>query len=258
MTDHPPRQWLLLRGLAREASHWGAFLPQLQAAFPQDRIDTLDLPGAGRYASEPCPASIDAIVERCRQQALQQGLLQQPVILLGLSLGGMVSWQWLKQYPDDVSHAVLVNSSFASFSPFYQRLRWQAYAQFVGLLASRNLYDQELAIVRLVSNLHDDQRRFIAERWAEIRRRTPFSSRNLLNQLRAAARYQSGDSRPRQPVLVLNSAGDRLVSPACSQAIAAHFQLALQTHPSAGHDLPLDDGGWLIEQLRAWQPTSRG
>jgi len=34
MNTTPGQNWILLRGLARESAHWGAFVPQLRAAFP--------------------------------------------------------------------------------------------------------------------------------------------------------------------------------------------------------------------------------
>lgn len=250
MTDCAPRRWLLLRGLARESAHWGEFLLQLQAAFPQDCIATLDLPGTGRFIDQTSPNRIEAIAEVVRQQALDDRLLQQPVMLLGLSLGGMVAWQWLRQYPQDVRAGVLINSSFASLSPFYRRLRWQAYGDVLPLLTRSDAFELELAIVRLVSNLEDQQRHTIAEHWADIRRRRPMTAANIARQLQAAARYRPDLQGPTQPMLLLNSAGDRLVSPACSTAISRRYQIPLHTHPIAGHDLPLDDPAWVIERLR--------
>lgn len=252
MGEVESRHWLLLRGLGRESAHWGSFVPQLQAAFPGDRITTLDLPGSGRFVAQDSPNRIDAITEVVRQQALDDGLLQKPVTLLGLSLGGMVAWHWLKQFPGDVRRGVLVNSSFASLSPFYQRLRWQAYGEFFPLLTHSKNADLELRVVRLVSNQPDANRRFIAERWTEIRRQRPMRLTNVLRQIQAAACFRPDQQRPSQPLLLLGSAGDRLVDPACSRAISHHYQIPLYSHPSAGHDLPLDDGQWLIQQLHDW------
>lgn len=250
MTEAAQRHWLLLRGLARESAHWGQFVPQLQAAFPHHRITTLDLPGTGRFHQQASPNRIETIVATCRQQALDDGLLHTPVTLLGLSLGGMVAWQWLKQYPQDAEGGVLINSSFASLSRFYQRLRWQAYGDFFPLLAKVDDYALELGIVRLVSNLDDAERLIVAERWAEIRCQRPMTLANVARQLQAAARYRPDSQPPAQPVWLLNSGADRLVSPTCSQAISQHYQLPLHTHPNAGHDLALDDPAWVIDRLQ--------
>jgi len=46
--------------------------------------------------------------------------------------------------------------------------------------------------------------------------------------------------------------GDRLVSPSCSRAIARAFSAELAVHPTSGHDITLDAGPWVVEQLLAW------
>lgn len=36
MPEHSSSHFILLRGLARESAHWGDFVPQLKAAFPNE------------------------------------------------------------------------------------------------------------------------------------------------------------------------------------------------------------------------------
>jgi pimeloyl-[acyl-carrier protein] methyl ester esterase len=251
MNNDLGKHWLLLRGLSREAAHWGEFPRLLQARFPDSRISTLDLPGSGSLYLQSCPADIGTIMHAVRQQAAEQGLAQQPLTLLGLSLGGMLAWDWLQKYPDEISGAVLINSSFADLSPFYQRMNWRSYPSLLKILLSRDLYQRELAIIRWVANNREqDEKTALA--WEEIQRDRPVGISNSLKQIIAAARYRPGDSKPKRPVLILNSAGDRLAAPVCSQAISEKWHLPLRTHSWAGHDLPLDDGGWVDEQLRDW------
>ncbi|MFM8342831.1 MAG: alpha/beta fold hydrolase, partial [Methylomonas sp.] len=243
---------LLLRGLSREAGHWGEFVPQMQTALPNVKVNTLDLPGTGRFYQQTSPNRIDAILQATRQQALQDGLLKQPIHLLAVSLGGMVAWEWLQRYPQEIESAILVNTSFANLSRFYQRLRWQAYSQLVGALTSHDTYQRELAIVRMVSNRADCERQIIARAWAKLHQQHPISLSTSLKQITAAARYKPTLSRPQLPVLLLNSLGDRLVSANCSVAIQQRYQLPLHSHPNAGHDLALDAPEWLIEQAVSW------
>ena len=251
MPNKADRHWLLLRGLSREAAHWGTFITQMQTAMPTDRITALDLPGAGRFHTEQSPSTIPEICARVRQQALKAGLLEKPVTILALSLGGMVAWEWLLKYPQDLQGAALVNSSFANLSPFYQRLRWQSYGRFAQLLCQTDTYRRELAILKLVCNQRasDIER---ADEWSKIQTERPVSLKNSLRQIYAAANYKPSENKPSQPLLLLNSQGDRLVDPACSQAIQKKWALPLYTHPWAGHDLSLDDGDWLVSRLKHW------
>ena len=243
--------WILLRGLARESAHWGAFVPLLQAAFPNAQITLLDLPGTGRFYRNASPGTIQAITDNVRNQALAQGLIQQPVTLLALSLGAMVAWEWMRRYPDDICGATLMNTSFADLSPFYQRLRWQSYKDFIALVMTRDVYQREAKILQLTGNRRDQDNQTIPA-WGKIQSERPVSLKNSVRQIIAAASFRPGDIKPQQPVLLLNGSGDRLVSPVCSAAIQKKWSLQLRRHPWAGHDLTLDDGAWVVLQLQAW------
>jgi pimeloyl-ACP methyl ester carboxylesterase len=245
------QNWILLRGLARESAHWGAFVPLLQSTFPDAQITLLDLPGTGCFYQEASPGTIKAITDKVRRHALGNGLIQHPVTLLALSLGAMVAWEWMRSYPDDICGASLMNTSFADLSPFYQRLRWQSYKDFVALVMTRDLHNRESGILRLTSNRRNQNEQTI-QAWEEIQHERPISLNNSFRQIIAAASYRPGDIKPEQPILLLNGQGDRLVSPACSEAIHKKWNLELCHHPWAGHDLTLDDGAWVALQLKDW------
>ena len=245
------QNWILLRGLARESGHWGDFVPLLQSAFPEAQITLLDLPGTGCFYQQTSPSSIKAITDSVRRHAFDQSLLQQPVTILALSLGAMVAWEWMRSFPEDICGAALMNTSFADVSPFYQRLRWQSYRDFLALAMTRNLHKRESGILQLTSNRRN-QRKQITHAWEKIQIERPISLKNSFRQMIAAANYRPGDIKPRQPVLLLNGLGDRLVAPACSEAIHKKWQLELRRHLWAGHDLTLDDGAWVVLQLKDW------
>ncbi len=245
------QNWLLLRGLSREAAHWGDFLPLMQAYFPNARISTLDLPGTGQCHQETSPCSIAEITESVRKQALQQALLDRPLTLIGLSLGGMVSWEWMLRYPEDICGAALINTSLAGLSPFYQRLRWQSYPNFFKLIVQPSLYLRELAIVQTVVNRRDRDQD-IATEWANIQNQRPVRFSNTLNQIVAAARYCPEVKKPETQILLLTGKGDRLVAPACSYAIQKKWHIPLLSHPWGGHDLTSDDGAWVAARLQEW------
>ena len=44
----------------------------------------------------------------------------------------------------------------------------------------------------------------------------------------------------------------QLVASQCSQSIAGVWGCPLRWHPTAGHDLPLDDPQWVIDQIQQW------
>jgi pimeloyl-ACP methyl ester carboxylesterase len=245
------QNWILLRGLARESGHWGAFIPLLQSTFPDAQVTQLDLPGTGCFHQETSPGTIKAITDTVRCYALANGFIQQPVTILALSLGAMVAWEWMRSYPEDINGATLMNTSFADLSPFYQRLRWQSYRNFVALTMMRDVHNRESGLLQLVSNRRDQDEQ-ITLAWEKIQNERPMSLKNSFRQIIAAATYRPGDTKPEQPILLLNGQGDRLVAPACSEAIHKKWNLELRRHLWAGHDLTLDDGAWVTLQLQDW------
>lgn len=235
--------WILLRGLAREARHWGDFAARLGAAFPGARIRTPDLPGNGVRCAQRTPSSISAIVDAVRQEG------GPPAYLLGISLGAMACVDWAARFPGDVAGCVLINPSMRPFSAFHQRLRPANYGRLASLLLEGDPARREAGILALTSASASGT---LARTWAGYAAERPVARRNVLCQLLAAARFRAPDRAPPVPVLVLASAADRLVDPQCSRSLAARWGVPIAEHPLAGHDLPLDAAPWVIEQTKRW------
>ena len=242
--------WILLRGLMREARHWGTFPAALRNALPGARIVTPDLPGNGRWFRERSPVSISAMVEHCRQYLRNEGIAP-PYRLLTLSLGGMAAIDWSTRHQDEVSHAVLINTSMQPHNPFYQRLRPSVYPAVLGLaLRGSDTVARERTVLHLTSSSRVHPA--LLNQWTGYARDCPVSRANALRQLLAAARFRAASAPPKTKILLLASAGDWLVNPQCSRRLASAWRAPLQMHPHAGHDLPLDDGPWVAEQVRCW------
>ena len=254
LTKNHPTPWVALRGLTREAGHWGEFAPQLRDALAPHGLYTPDLPGNGRRWRDTSPTRVPALVDAVRAQLLGEGL-KPPYRLFGMSLGAMVCVAWADAHPHEVEACVLLNTSLRGVNPVYQRLRpqaWPALARlaWTGLAAEAT----ERIVFDATSNTQDlDLRRATLRAWLALRAEHSVSRANALRQLLAAARFRVPAERPRVPVLLLGSRGDRLVSPQCSEALAARWHCDFAQHTDAGHDLPLDDGAWVVRQLVAWQ-----
>ena len=245
--------WALLRGLTREAGHWGDFAQRLADRLdPTDEVVALDLPGNGTRNDCESPASVPAMAAACRQDLAHRGL-QPPYVLVGMSLGGMVALHGAYAFADEVSGCVLINTSLRGHGAFWQRLRPLNYARLCRLLLPLlSPLERELQVLLMTSA--DPQRHVgIAKQWGTMATQRPVSRSNALRQLAAAARYAPPAKPPAVPLLLLASAGDRLVSPHCSARLAAQWELPLRLHPDAGHDLPLDDPDWVVEQIVGWR-----
>jgi pimeloyl-ACP methyl ester carboxylesterase len=245
--------WILLRGLTRESRHWGSFAARIENALPGSRVIALDLPGNGRLHQQRSPMRAQDMVEHCRDQLTARHIAA-PYRLLAMSLGAMVAVAWASTYPHEIATQVLINTSMRPFSPFHERLRPANYVPLLKLIIPGTSPDAwEQTILRMTSN-HAD--RYAVEGvltlWLAWREANPVSRGNALRQLVAAALFCAPKTRPPIPTLLLASTQDRLVSVACSVALAMHWQGDLRIHPSAGHDLPLDDGPWVADQVKDW------
>lgn len=248
------RVWILLRGLVREQRHWGNFPDIFHSYFPDDEIILYDFPGNGQRYKENSATRITDMLNDVRSFVLTQ--TKQPVNIIALSLGGMVATEWVNQYPEECESATLISTSLRGLNPFYQRLLPSSYpAVFSSLLISRNTRKNETAILELISNIVDGdavKRENTINHWVKLAEQCPVSGINGLRQLLAAIRFKAPERCPKIPMLVLASQADRMVSPKCSTSLARYWQLPIEMHETAGHDIPLDDNQWVCEKILRW------
>lgn len=238
-------RWLLLRGLSREKRHWETF-PQTFADTLGVEVECLDAPGFGTEHRRTSPFDISAITDDIRSR-LDRG--DEKWALLSISLGGMIGLDWCARYPDDFTHAVIINSSTAS-TPVWNRFRPSSIPNLV-LGRLRDEIPRERAVLAQTSNNPNRDLDTLARRSAGYQKTQPPSSASIARQIAAAVTFRM----PRYidtPLLVLASERDRLVDMSASRAIARKYRAPLHVHPTAGHDLPLDDGAWVTEQVQRW------
>lgn len=104
-TDKPTI--ILLHGLAATTKTWDPLLKKLDTK--EYRVIALDLLGFG---SSPAPQDIDYTVDQhvaaiCK--TIKHQNIKKPFILVGHSMGSIISAHYCKKYPNDVKHAVLVS-----------------------------------------------------------------------------------------------------------------------------------------------------
>ena len=241
--------WILLRGLAREARHWGDFPRILEAAFPGDRVITLELPGNGELNAQRSPGTIAGMAAQARAASARLGLVP-PFGLLAMSMGAMVAVAWAEAHPEEIARCVLMSTSFGAFSPPHQRLRPRALLALLGILLARTPEERERRVLELTGG-KGRSHPGVAESWAALHRDRPVRPGNAFRQLLAAARYRAPPAPP-VATLVLVGAGDRMVDPRCSERIARRWRCPLAIHPDGGHDLGLDAGAWIAGQIGSW------
>jgi alpha-beta hydrolase superfamily lysophospholipase len=241
--------WIFLRGLTRESRHWGSFLGLFQQTFSNADVVTLDLAGNGLLNRQASPRSVEGLMADCRRQ-LAQREMKPPYHVLAMSLGAMVSVAWVQSYPHEIAAQVLINTSMRPYSPFFQRLRPRNYGSLVRLAWQGTSPElSERTILTITSNRQDES---VLPAWLALRCANPVSAHNAFNQLIAASRFCAQTGPLAVPTLLLASELDQLVSANCSRTLARAWKCDLQLHSRAGHDLPLDDGPWVIETIARW------
>jgi pimeloyl-ACP methyl ester carboxylesterase len=247
-------QWILLRGLTREARHWGAFDAALVAhglVGAGERAMCIDLPGNGVEHAHAAPLSVIAMMSFVRERAIALNV-RMPCRVLAMSLGAMVATAWAERHPDEIERLVLINTSMRPFARSTERLRPAAWPTLARIARTWTRPEQCEALIHDLTCNRVDARDADIAQWAHFRRTHGASAANALRQLTAAARFRAGRDAPRCPVLLLSSAADRLVDPICSVRIATQWRASHTVHPWAGHDLPHDAADWTCKAIAAW------
>jgi pimeloyl-ACP methyl ester carboxylesterase len=150
--------WVFVRGLMRDARHWGAFPHQFARALGSAEPLLIDLPGNGLRHREPSAASVPAMAQWLRAELRRLGIAP-PYRVLAMSLGAMVTVAWAQQAPQEFDAAVLINTSLRPFSRLDERLQPTAWPVALRIALGR-LSDAEVesAILKLTSQ-HREQTR---------------------------------------------------------------------------------------------------
>lgn len=255
------KHWLLLRGLAREAWHWGDFPQKLQHELNAKEVLCLDHPGIGTARDERSPFTIAKIVANLRHRWLQHLAKSQENTdnanahlgtwaILGQSLGGMVAIDWCHKYPQDFQTVVVINTSAANVSPPFKRFAFKALPKALRIFLSDNPLVRESITLALSSNSAGLKEKLLPK-WAEHAAQNQIKRAVFVTQLWAAVRYRL-PPKLATPLLLLTSKNDRLVDTHCSSAIAAKLNAPICSHDLAGHDLAFDDPEWIIERIKQY------
>lgn len=239
-------EWVLLRGLARGNEHWADFPQELKNKSPQIQVDLQEIPGNGSRNNEKTPVEVLKIIEQARARCpfVKSG---KKFNICAISLGAMIALKWAEIYPEEIESLVVINTSLPQLSTSTERLRPSTYAQVLSALLKQSSMKREKIILGLTSNnpllIEKNLARFVA-----FANKHPVSILNFLRQLLLAQKIQL-TAKPKVPIKVICSKNDRLVNYKCSLRIATWLDVTPVIHLSAGHDLPLDDANWLINQL---------
>lgn len=235
----------LIRGLGRELRQWGKFKNLLEKECAS--VHCLELPGFGSKIDEESPSKIGDYVDNLRSEFLEIQPPGEQSIICSVSLGGMITFDWLNRYPSDFDLGCVMNSSAGNLSGPLERLTLEGFTSMAGTLSLKTRREIERNVFRLVSNRYVDEK--TVDDWADYSEESPPERTNFFKQLIAGMLFRAPDSI-QTPLLLLASKRDRMVDVKCSEDLATHYGATIEYHLDAGHELWLDDPCWVIQRLQ--------
>jgi pimeloyl-ACP methyl ester carboxylesterase len=261
-----------VHGLGGSHANWAALAPLLTDSY---RVLALDLAGFGLTKGRPRSASVSG-----NRDLLHRFLIEvaaEPVVLIGNSMGGLITAVQAAEHPETVSAAVLIDPALPPVLSLPDPLVVGAFAEFAFpaplrryLAGRRPPMTADQVAVQVLRLCCADPSRIPAEvidqhiALARRRRSVPDAEADLLLAARSLAwvlarrRRYSGLLRGlRMPVMLMHGDRDRLIPVRAARAVAAanpswRFEVA----KGAGHVPMLEDAPWTAHHLRDWLPSA--
>lgn len=234
---------LLVHGLGSSLEDWQ---PQVEALSRHFRVYALDLRGHG--ASEPlrAPVSMGELAADVAEFIVAMDL--EPCILVGISMGGMITFQLLAEHPHLVRAAAVINSS-----PCFPLDSWQARWQVALRFALVRLFGPA-GMARLLAGRLFPKPEQAALRNRVMARIAGNDRRSYLHAMGAIPGWSAlpGARRANTPLLVIS--GDRDYTPVAAKAayVAQLRNARLEVIADSGHATPLDQPEALNRLLDAF------
>lgn len=234
--------YVFIRGLARNKYHWYGF--EKLFAHNSDII-MLDIPGNGEFNKLDSKITIEENTEILREQFLKLKK-NGPYTLIGISLGGMIAIDWLNRFESDFERIIVINTSAKNLARPWQRFNLKMAIAIPMLLFSS---DKVIESNILKQTLNKKKIDFELLHSALNLRQFKTTKINFFKQLFSASKFIFPLNLNAEKLIVVYSENDRLVSSLSSKKIIELTNCRGIVHPSAGHDLPLDDAAWLFKTI---------
>ncbi|MDA8792776.1 hypothetical protein N9N67_05990 [Bacteriovoracaceae bacterium] len=253
------KQLFLVRGLSRQSGHWGEdFKEKLQESLPDWNIFYLDLPGTGRLSHIKSPVRVKNFIPLMRKEISSNLKMDEDNYILGTSLGGIVVWEWISQFPQDFKQVLLVNTPFRGVCKFKERIKPKMRIKLIktGLVSKKKIKKRESLLYDINSNVKNSkQKERVVKDWVDLQKKQPISKSTMIRQTLAGLTYRASFASVNKNIkyYIFASEQDQLTDKACYQNLSNLLKAPLFWNDWAGHGLPIDDPDWIIEKVLAWK-----
>ncbi|HST80618.1 MAG TPA: alpha/beta hydrolase [Kineosporiaceae bacterium] len=268
--DRPPV--VLVHGLGGSHLNWVTVAPALAR---QSRVFAIDLAGFGLTPTAGRSASVQANTQLLDR--FLRRVVARPAVLVGNSMGGMISMLQTDAQPDTVAGLVLVDPSVPQTLRMLDRQVALGFAvmalPIVGARLSRRIRNRtpaRVAVQQVVNLCFADPGRMPPEVFeagvalAEYRARLPdeeaafiVAARSLLRVVQDRNGYEALMRRITVPVLLVHGSHDRLVARAAADAVAANNpHWSYTVFDGAGHTPQLEVPELFLAETLGWLDRS--
>jgi pimeloyl-ACP methyl ester carboxylesterase len=268
--DGPPM--LLIHGLGGSVDNWMRVGAELTRGH---RVYAVDLPGFGRSPPAGRKTTVDGYVDLVA--ALLRQRVREPAVLVGNSMGGLVSLLTASRHPDLVRGLVLVNPALPSYDrapidpvvravftiyaiPGVGELYFRKVARRASARASVRYFFELCgldvdALPAEVLDAHHALHRYRRDLpWTDVTFLA--AARSILKLVLRRPRFEEHLRRVRAPTLLMHGARDRLVSVINARAVARRREdFSFAELPTQGHTPMLEAPGEFVERVLSWTST---
>jgi len=245
--------FFLIRGLTREAGHWGStFDGLLNERFDKPQITYMDLPGSGIFYDKKASVKLSKMSEQTRSYYLETiKKSKDKKIVVATSLAGMMMLEWSQKYNEDFDAIVLSAVGLKKVCTSKERVSPSAKRKMFNIGTTFNLKEKERKIYQINSN-NEVKENKVVDNWVEIQEKRPMSFFNTMKQALSGLFYNPQITKSKIPILVLGSKKDAVVSEECIKKVALHLGAKYKLHETSGHGIPIDAPDWMADSIQEW------
>jgi pimeloyl-[acyl-carrier protein] methyl ester esterase len=240
---------VLVHGWGLHGGIWSDLAAQLAA---DQRVIVPDLPGHGRSRAVPMPAQLTELAE------MMAGVVDEPAVWLGWSLGGLVALAVAQRYPHKVARLMLVGSTprFVQSPDWPHGMAEPVFREFAAAL-TRDYRATLMRFLSLQAGSDEEGRALIRRLRGEVFEHGEPAPAALANGLTILERsdLRAHLAQIRVPARVVHGRLDRLTPPGAGEYLAAQLPHAGFTLlDGAGHAPFLSQPQRFMATLREFAP----
>ncbi|MDP7019208.1 MAG: alpha/beta fold hydrolase [Pirellulaceae bacterium] len=241
------RPLLLIHGFPFDHTMWREQMHGLADRF---RVIAPDLRGFGKSPAVVEPMTMDRYADELAE-LLDALKVDEPVVYIGLSMGGYIGWQFYHRHRDRVARMVMCDTRAANDSEDAVRQRYDAAERVLihGVEELVEMMEPKLLSVRTVNDKPD----LVEALRAQMMEADPVGVASALRGMAERTDFTPHLKEIERPVLLMCGVDDVITPPSEMETIAAQLPKGeFVSIENAGHLAPLENPAVVNSTIRTW------